>query len=79
MLLHRQENIMKPLSFEERLEKLESQITFRDKSIEELELIVTENRNTIDKLQKQLYLLGERLQETSILAAVSEEAPPPHY
>ncbi|GFN47126.1 SlyX family protein [Candidatus Regiella insecticola] len=70
---------MKPLSFEERLEKLESQIAFQDKSIEELELIVTENRNTIDKLQKQLHLLGERLQETSILAAVSEEGPPPHY
>lgn len=66
--------------FDSRLEKLENQIAFQELTIEQL------NQSLID-LQREISLYREQLRQwvdkistiPTLVAPLSEEAPPPHY
>ena len=64
-----------------RIEQLETKICFQDITIEELNQTVIILQNEITKLKEQLRLLSKKLQsvQTSNIATMSEETPPPHY
>ncbi|AJA44040.1 SlyX family protein [Frischella perrara] len=64
-----------------RIEQLETKICFQDITIEELNQTVIILQNEITKLKEQLILLSKKLQsvQTSNIATMSEETPPPHY
>ena len=64
-----------------RIEQLETKIRFQDITIEELNQTVIILQNEITKLKEQLILLSKKLQsvQTSNIATMSEETPPPHY
>lgn len=66
---------------EYRIEQLETQISFQEITIEELNQIVIQLQAEIAKLKEQLSLLSKKLQVTQIsnIADMSEEIPPPHY
>lgn len=65
----------------QRLEQLESRLAFQDDTIEQLNQIVTEQQQQIDKMHRQLRILGKRMKEVTVtqVANQDEETPPPHY
>ncbi|MBD2782353.1 SlyX family protein [Xenorhabdus szentirmaii] len=67
--------------FEQRFEQLETKITYQEATIEALNQEVRKQQIETDKLKEQLRLMTERLKthQTSIIAPLSEETPPPHY
>ncbi|CAM3772222.1 MULTISPECIES: SlyX family protein [Xenorhabdus] len=67
--------------FEQRFEQLETKLAYQEATIEELNQEVIKQQIETDKLKEQLKLIAERLQthQTSIIAPLSEETPPPHY
>ncbi|PHM62690.1 SlyX family protein [Xenorhabdus ishibashii] len=67
--------------FEQRFEQLETKLAYQEATIEELNQEVIKQQIETDKLKEQLRLIAERLQthQTSIIAPLSEETPPPHY
>ncbi|MBD1227419.1 SlyX family protein [Xenorhabdus griffiniae] len=67
--------------FERRFEQLETKLAYQEATIEALNQEVIKQQIETDRLKEQLKLITERLKnhQTSIIAPLSEETPPPHY
>ncbi len=63
----------------ERIDFLETKLTFLDNTIETLNTTITEQWLKIDALSRQLASLNERLQEAESRAPGPANEPPPHY
>jgi SlyX protein len=63
----------------ERIDVLETQLTFQDETIETLNKTITAQWLKIDALTRQLAALSERLQEAESNAPGATNEPPPHY
>jgi len=63
----------------ERIEVLETRLTFQDETIETLNNTVTAQWLKIDALARQLEALSERLREAEANASGAANEPPPHY
>lgn len=63
----------------ERIDFLETKLTFLDSTIESLNTTITEQWLKIDALSRQLTSLNERLQEAESRAPGPANEPPPHY
>ena len=63
----------------ERIDTLETRLTFQDETIETLNKTVTAQWQKIDALTRQLVHLSERLQEAETRGPGAANEPPPHY
>ena len=65
----------------QQLELLETKVAFQEMTIDELNQMVVNLQADISKLKEQLMLLSQKVQatQTSNIANLSEETPPPHY
>jgi SlyX protein len=64
----------------DRIDVLETRLTFQDVTIETLNKTITAQWQQIDVLTRQVAALGERLQEAEANnAAGASNEPPPHY
>jgi SlyX protein len=63
----------------ERIDALETRITYLDETIETLNLTITAQWKEIDGLKQKVTHLSERLQETESSAGSAANEPPPHY
>ena len=61
----------------DRIDVLETRLTFQDETIETLNKAITAQWQQIDALTRQIAELREQLAETH--ATDSEQEPPPHY
>jgi SlyX protein len=61
----------------ERIDTLETRLTFQDETIETLNQTITAQWQQIDALTRKIAALGERLQEAEAPAPANER--PPHY
>jgi SlyX protein len=68
-----------PKSLGDRIDLLETRLTFQDETIETLNKTITEQWLKIDALTRQLANLSERLQEAERRAPGAANEPPPHY
>ncbi|MGK2959721.1 MAG: SlyX family protein [Candidatus Malihini olakiniferum] len=66
---------------EQRIEILESKLSFQELTINELNHTVVQHELEITKIREHLCLLVEKLKAASpsFVASLSEEALPPHY
>jgi len=63
----------------ERIDALETRMTYQDDTIETLNATITAQWKQIDALTRQVAVLGERLQEAETNTGASSNEPPPHY
>jgi SlyX protein len=63
----------------ERIDLLETRLTFQDETIETLNKTVTQQWVKIDALTRQLANMSERLQAAEAQAPGATNEPPPHY
>jgi SlyX protein len=63
----------------DRIDVLETRLTFQDETIETLNKTTTAQWQKIDALTRQLVHLSERLQEAETRAPGASNEPPPHY
>ena len=63
----------------ERIDVLETRLTFQDETIETLNKTITAQWLKIDALTRQLSSLSERLAEAEASAPGAANEPPPHY
>ena len=63
----------------ERIDALETRLTFQDETIETLNKTITAQWQQIDALTRQVANLGERLQEAEAHVPGAANEPPPHY
>jgi SlyX protein len=70
-------NDLKTLS--ERIDTLETRLTFQDATIETLNQTITAQWQQIDTLTRKLAALSERLREAEAQAPGPANEPPPHY
>ena len=66
-------------SLRDRIDALETRLTFQDETIETLNHTITAQWLKIDALTRQLTALSERLQEAEANAPGAANEPPPHY
>jgi SlyX protein len=70
-------NDVKTLS--DRIDALETRLTFQDETIETLNKTITAQWHKIDALTRQVISLSERLQEAETQGPGAGNEPPPHY
>ncbi len=63
----------------DRIDVLETRLTFQDATIQTLNETITEQWLKIDALTRQVAHLNERLQEAEANAPGATNEPPPHY
>ncbi|WP_375412223.1 SlyX family protein [uncultured Bradyrhizobium sp.] len=63
----------------DRIDVLETRLTFQDETIETLNKTITAQWLKIDALARQVAALSERLQEAEASSPGSANEPPPHY
>ncbi len=63
----------------DRIDALETRLTFQDETIETLNKTITAQWQQIDALTRQIANLNERLQEAESHAPGITNEPPPHY
>ena len=63
----------------ERIDALETRLTFQDETIETLNKTITAQWQQIDALTRQVTHLGDRLREAEAHAPGATDDPPPHY
>jgi SlyX protein len=63
----------------DRIDVLETRLTFQDETIETLNKTVTAQWLKIEALTRQIAHLNERLQEAETQAPGAANEPPPHY
>jgi SlyX protein len=63
----------------DRIDVLETRLTFQDETIETLNKTITAQWQKIDALTRQLVHLSERLQEAETQVPGAANEPPPHY
>jgi SlyX protein len=63
----------------DRIDVLETRLTFQDETIETLNKTITAQWQHIDALTRQVANLNERLQEAESRAPGITNEPPPHY
>jgi SlyX protein len=63
----------------DRIDVLETRLTFQDVTIETLNKTITAQWQKIDALTRQVAALSERLQDAETHAAGAADEPPPHY
>jgi SlyX protein len=62
----------------DRIDALETRLTFQDETIETLNKTITAQWQKIDALTRQVANLGERLHEAETHAGDAANEPPPH-
>jgi SlyX protein len=65
-------------SLSDRVDVLETRLTFQDETIETLNKTITAQWQQIDALTRQVEAISERLHEAEANAPAANE-PPPHY
>jgi SlyX protein len=68
-----------PKTLGERIDALETRLTFQDETIETLNQTITAQWQQIEGLARQLASLSERLKEAEANAPGATDEPPPHY
>jgi SlyX protein len=63
----------------DRVDALETRLTFQDETIETLNKTITAQWQQIDALTRQVAHLGERLRDAEAHAPGATNEPPPHY
>jgi SlyX protein len=63
----------------ERIDALETRLTYQDETIEQLNQTITAQWKQIDALTRQLSRLSERLQEAEANPPATANERPPHY
>jgi SlyX protein len=66
-------------SLSERVDALETRLTFQDETIETLNQTITAQWLKIDALTRQIVALSERLEQAEAQAPGASNEPPPHY
>ena len=65
---------------DERLENLETQIAFQERTIEKLNQALISQQCQIDDMELQIRILVEKLRDVRVVEQSTEpEPPPPHY
>ena len=70
---------MSDTTLSDRIDALETRLTFQDETIETLNKTITEQWLKIDALTRQIVVLSERLREAETRAPGAANEPPPHY
>jgi SlyX protein len=63
----------------DRIDVLETRLTFQDETIETLNKTITAQWQQIDALTRQVAALNERLQQAESNLPGAADEPPPHY
>jgi SlyX protein len=66
-------------SLSDRIDMLETRLTFQDETIETLNRTITAQWQQIDALTRQLAALSERLRQAEANVPAAANEPPPHY
>jgi SlyX protein len=66
-------------SLSDRVDALETRLTFQDETIETLNQTITAQWLKIDALTRQVVALSERLEQAEAQAPGAANEPPPHY
>jgi uncharacterized coiled-coil protein SlyX len=70
---------MNDTTLSDRIDALETRLTFQDETIETLNKAITAQWKQIDALTRQITHLNERLQEAETRVPGAANEPPPHY